>query len=228
MNKIIVLSLGGSLIIPQSGFDIEFLKGFRELIFKKIKKGYRFIIVCGGGQTARNYQAAARSVGNLQPDDIDWIGIHATRLNAHFLRTIFREHAHPVVARDYTEKLPWVESVLIVSGWKPGCSTDYDAVKFAQLYNSRTLINLSNVSHVYDSDPKTNPNAKKLEKMTWAEIRKIVGDEWVPGANVPFDPIASREGEKIGLEVLFAKGTSLEEVEKAIEGEGIVGTIISN
>ncbi|MEK7624933.1 MAG: UMP kinase [Patescibacteria group bacterium] len=227
MNKLIVLSLGGSIIIPPTGFDIEFLKEFRELIIKEVKDGYRFIIVCGGGQTARTYQAAAKEIGTLQPEDVDWMGIHATRLNAHFMRTILRGYAHPIVGRDYTEKLDWTEPVLIVSGWKPGCSTDFDAVKFAELYGGNTVINLSNVSHIYDSDPNKNPKAKKLEKVSWKEIRKIVGDEWIPGANVPFDPIASKEGEKIGLKVLFAKGTDLIEVEKAIEGREIVGTVIS-
>lgn len=227
MKKLIVLSLGGSIIIPPTGFNIEFLKKFRELIVKEVKNGYRFIIVCGGGQTARSYQAAAKEIGTLQPDDVDWMGIHATRLNAHFIRTILREFAHPIVGRDYTEKLNWTEPVLIVSGWKPGCSTDFDAVKFAELYGGNTVINLSNISHIYDSDPNKNPKAKKLEKVSWKEIRKIVGDEWVPGANVPFDPIASREGEKLGLKVLFAKGTDLKEVEKAIEGKESVGTMIS-
>lgn len=227
MQKLIVISLGGSIIIPSTGFNFEFLKKFRQLIIDETKKGYRFIIVCGGGQTARSYQAAAKEIGQLQPEDVDWIGIHATRLNAHFMRTILRDYAHPIVGRDYTLKLNWTESVLIVSGWKPGCSTDFDAVKFAELYGGNTVINLSNVSHIYDSDPNKNPKAKKLEKVSWKEIRKIVGDEWVPGANVPFDPIASKEGEKLGLRVLFAKGTDLAEVEKAIEGREIVGTVIS-
>ncbi|MFA6105393.1 MAG: UMP kinase [Patescibacteria group bacterium] len=225
-HKIIVLSLGGSLIIPQTGFNTDFLIGFRELIVKKIKDGYRFIIVCGGGSTARSYQRAALAISHLMPEDIDWIGIHATRLNAHFIRTIFREYAHPVVARDFNEKLPWVEPVLVVSGWKPGCSTDFDAVKFAELYESDTLINLSNISHIYDSDPKMNPKAKRLDRVTWSQMREIVGDIWVPGANAPFDPVACKEGQKMHLKVLFAMGTDLAEVEKAIEGKAITGTII--
>lgn len=227
MSKIVVLSLGGSLIIPSAGFNIEFLQGFRKLITKKIEKGYRFIIVCGGGQTARSYQAAAREIGNLQPDDIDWIGIHSTRLNAHFIRTILRAHSHPVVARDFTKKLEWTEPVLVTSGWKPGWTTDYCAVKFAELYDAKTVINLSNVSHIYDSDPRSNPKAKKLEKVSWAEVQTIVGDKHIPGANLPFDPIASKEGEKLGLKVLFAKGTDFQSVNNAIEEKEIVGTVIS-
>lgn len=226
MKKLIVLSLGGSIIIPPTGFNTEFLKNFRKLIIKEVKKGYRFIIVTGGGQTARAYQAAANSLSHMQPDDIDWIGIHATRLNAHFIRVILRDRAHPVVIRDFTVPHPWTESVLVASGWKPGWTTDYCAVKFAELYDAKTVVNLSNVSHIYDSDPKKNPKAKKLQNISWKEIRKMVGNKHVPGANVPFDPIASKEGEKLGLIVIFAKGTDLEQVENAIEGREVVGTVI--
>jgi uridylate kinase len=57
-------------------------------------------------------------------------------------------------------------------------------------------------------------------------MREIVGENWVPGSNIPFDPAACKEGEKMGLRVLFTKGTELEEVKKAIEGREISGTII--
>ncbi|MBU0546355.1 UMP kinase [Patescibacteria group bacterium] len=225
-NKLTVISLGGSLIAPKEGFDIEFLKNFRDLIVKFIKNGHKFIIVCGGGQTARNYQSAARGAGELQADDIDWMGIHATRLNAHLMKTILRDYAHPIVIKNPTLKTEWDEQVLLAGGWKPGWSTDYDAVKLAELYGAKTLINMSNISYVYDDDPRANPEAKKIENISWSDFRKIVGDEWSPGANTPFDPVASKEAEKLGLKVIFVKGTELSEVKKAILGKDYLGTTI--
>lgn len=227
-NEIFVLSLGGSLIAPKDGFDLEFLKGFKSLILKFVKKGARFIIVCGGGQTARSYQAIAREIGELEAEDIDWIGIHATRLNAHFMRTVFRRWAHPIVVKDPTRKLQWKEKILVGSGWQPGCSTDFDAVKLAELYGAKLVINLSNIAYVCDKDPKKFPNAKKLEKISWANYRKIVGDKWSPGANWPFDPVASKEAEKMKLKVIVMDGANLQEVEKAIGGKKIKGTIIND
>lgn len=225
-NKIVVLSLGGSLIIPKDGFDLKFLKGFKNLILKFVKKGTRFIIVCGGGHTARSYQAIAKDIGELTPEDIDWIGIHSTRLNAHFMRTIFRKWAHPIVVKDPTRKLQWTEKILVGSGWKPGWSTDFDAVKLAELYGAKLVINLSNVAFVCDKDPKKFPDAKKLEKISWANYRKIVGDKWSPGANWPFDPVASKEAEKMKLKVIVMDGTNLSDVEKAIGGKKFKGTEI--
>lgn len=227
-NRITVLSLGGSLIALKDGFDIKFLAGFKRLILKFINRGRRFIIVCGGGQTARSYQSIARELGELTAEDIDWIGIHATRLNAHFMRTIFRQWAHPIVVKDPTRKLKWKEEILIGSGWKPGWSTDYDAVKLAELYGAKTVINLSNIEYVYDKDPRKFKDAKKLTKISWPDFRKIVGDEWNPGANLPFDPVASREAARLGLNVVVMEGTNLKEVERAIKGGRFKGTIIGH
>lgn len=225
-SGLVVLSLGGSLIVPKSGFDLEFLRNFKEMIVEFINQGKRFVLVCGGGNTARTYQNAVREVGELTPEDVDWIGIHSTRLNAHFMRTIFRDYAHPIVVKNPTLRMEWDEQVLIAGGWKPGWSTDYCAVKLAELYDAKRVLNLSNIEYAYDSDPRTNPNAKKIEKISWADFRKIVGNVWNPGANTPFDPVASREAERIGLTVGILRGTDLEEVRKAITAEEFKGTVI--
>jgi len=53
-----------------------------------------------------------------------------------------------------------------------------------------------------------------------------VGDEWVPGKNVPFDPIASRHAQKIGIKVICAAGKDLANLEHIIRGEDFTGTTI--
>jgi len=54
----------------------------------------------------------------------------------------------------------------------------------------------------------------------------MVGDKWVPGANVPFDPIASRHAQELGLKVICAEGKNLENLRKIIRGEEFTGTTI--
>lgn len=225
MKKIIVISLGGSVIIPKEGFNLEFLSSFKKVILS-LKNKCRFIIVCGGGQTARAYQKIARETGDLNPEDMDWIGIHSTRLNAQLLRTIFRKYAHPAVVKNPTKKQNWKKPIMFAAGWKPGFSTDYDAVMLAKKYGSKIVINLSNIDYVYDKDPRVNKNAKKMEKVSWSDFQKIVGKKWIPGANLPFDPIASVLAKKNKMKVLFVKGNNLKEVKNAIEGKQIKGTII--
>ncbi len=222
----IIVSLGGSLIVPEE-IDIEFLKEFRELILKHTKLGKKFIIITGGGKTARRYQKAAAEISQLNEEDLDWIGIHGTRLNAHLLRTIFRDVAHPVRVKNPTKKEKFKEPVLVAAGWKPGCSTDFDAVLLAKTYNAKKLVNLTNIEYVYDKDPKKFKDAKPVEKISWADFRKIVGDEWDPGLNMPFDPVASKEAQKLGLEVAIMKGSDLKNFEAYINNEKFKGTVIS-
>jgi uridylate kinase len=115
----------------------------------------------------------------------------------------------------------------VASGWKPGFSTDYDAVLLAERFKADSVINLSNIEQVYSDDPKKNPDAKPIDKISWPDFCRLVGDEWVPGKNVPFDPVASRHASKIGLKVIFAAGRNLENLKKILSGEVFLGTVIN-
>ena len=98
-QETVIISLGGSIIIPDE-VDVRFLRRFRELVLKHARAGKRFIIIAGGGMVCRRYQAAAAKITRLTAEDLDWLGIHATRFNAHLLRTIFRGHAHRRVIKN--------------------------------------------------------------------------------------------------------------------------------
>lgn len=222
----IVISLGGSIVVPPKGIDVAYLAEFRRLILREIRNGVRVILVVGGGSTARAYQAAAAEVTRLEHEDLDWLGIHATRLNAHLLRTVFRDQAQHVVVKNPMRRIVWNRPMLIAAGWKPGRSTDDIAVRLAKRYGASRVINLTNIDAVYDKDPRTHRDAKPLSDLTWAAFRKIVGGKWVPGANAPFDPVASRLAAKWGLEVVIAKGTDLKNLKAILEGKAFRGTRI--
>lgn len=224
-NKMIVLSLGGSLIAPKTGFDLKFLKSFQSFILKQIKNGFRFVIVCGGGNTARVYQKTGREM-KLRANDLDWLGIYATWLNADFVRLLFGRLAHEKIVKNISDKFNWQEPLLFSGGWQPGHSTDFDAVQLAQVYGAKLVINLSNIDYVFDEDPHKFKDAKKIEKISWTDFRKIVGDKWVPGANLPFDPIASREAQEHKIKVAVVRGDNLAEVEKALLDKNFKGTLI--
>jgi len=202
MEKTIIMSLGGSVIVPGK-MDVKFLKNFKKIIEKYVKKNYRFVIYCGGGKIARDYQAAAYKVAELNNLELDWLGIHATRLNANFIRTLFGNLAENFIVKDPTKKINFTKSVLIAAGWVPGWSTDYDAVLLAKNLNIKEIINMSNIDYVYDKDPKKFPDAKRIKKMLWRDYRKISGNKWKAGLNKPFDPVAAKEAEKLGLKVII-------------------------
>jgi len=221
----IVVSVGGSLIVPDH-IDTDFLTNLKALILEKVQRGFTFSIIAGGGKTARRYQDAANAVTPLSPQDTDWIGIHSTRLNAQLLRNIFAGYAHSQIIKNPTIDIDADEPVIIAAGWQPGCSTDYDAVLVARNLGAKRLVNLSNIDYAYDSDPKKNPNAKKIEKISWADFRKLIPDHWDPGLSSPFDPIAAKEAEAIGLEVAIINGAKLEEFSNYLDGKPFIGTTI--
>lgn len=222
-----IISLGGSLVVPEE-IDVAFLKGFRNLILSHVKKGRRFIIIVGGGKVCRKYQKAASQITNLAREDLDWLGIHSTRLNAHLLRTIFRDVAHPVIIKNPTERIQTNKPVIIAAGWKPGCSTDYDAVMLAKNFKVRAVLNLSDIDYVYDNDPDTHRDAKPIKRMSWKDFRKMFGSEWSPGLNAPFDPVASREAQKLGLRAVIVNGRNISNLRRLLEEKEFIGTVIED
>lgn len=229
-QKITVISLGGSLIVPDE-IDWRFVKQFKAVIESQLKKGRRFILITGGGKLARRYQEAALKVTKaLTNDDRDWLGIHATRMNAHFIRTIFRDEAHPRINKnpnDLEDFYAFKEKILVAAGWRPGFSTDYDAVLLGKHFGAKRIINLSNIDYVCDKDPRRFPDAKKLKNISWADFRAMVGEKWDPGMNAPFDPIASRLADEAGMEVAILNGKKMKNLEKCLEEERFNGTLIN-
>lgn len=225
----IIISVGGSLVVPNGGIDKDFLSKFNIFIRKEVKKGKQFFLVVGGGHIMRDYRDAAKHViDDVSNEDLDWLAIHITRVNAHLLRTIFHDIAHPRIIENYDRKLKnWTQPLVIGAGWKPGWSTDYDAVILARDYNGKLIINLSNIDYVYDKDPHVYKDAKIIKKTTWTEMEKIVGDKWTPGLNMPFDPIATKLAKELKLTVIIANGRNFENMDKIINGDPFEGTIIT-
>lgn len=225
-NNKFVVSLGGSLIVPEE-IDTTFLQKFHRTIITQLSKNHSFFIVTGGGKLARRYQQAAKDISTLTRDDLDWLGIHATHLNAHLIRTIFRDYAHPKILTHPRVKESASEKIIVGAGWRPGWSTDYMAVQFAHRYGADTVINLSNIDYVFDKDPSQYPDARPIKQITWTDFRKIVGDTWDPGLNVPFDPIASKLAHRWSIKVVILNGHKLDNFESFLENKPFLGTTIS-
>jgi uridylate kinase len=222
-----VLSLGGSLVVPDR-IDTKFLTDFHDFIRHQVSaKKRRFFIAVGGGTIMRTYRDAAKHVrGSVTNIDLDWLGIHATRLNAQLVRTIFVDIAYPRIIKHFEIILKIDKPVAIAAGWKPGHSTDFCAVTLCQDYGITEVINMTNIDQVYTKDPRKYRDAKPLTDIAWGPYRKIVGDEWTPGLNVPFDPIASQLAQTVGVRVKILNGRNLANLEKALDGKSFHGTTI--
>ena len=227
LKKTIVLSLGGSLIVPGK-VDVKFLKKFRQAILAFVKKGNRVIIVCGGGNICRQYNQAATEINPaVTPVDLDWLGIAATKFNAELVRSVFGNYAYEKVIVNPTLRVKTNKNILIGSGWKPGCSSDKDAVLMAKSYGAKLVINLSNIKYVYTADPRKVKAAKPIKHMSWDDLLHLTGRKWRPGAHVPFDPEASKLAKKLSLQVVVCLGTDLKNLQAIMAGKPITGTVIS-
>jgi uridylate kinase len=235
-SKTIVVALGGSIVHPD-GIDTAFLKKFKKFLVPFLRRGKRFILVVGGGRLARRFQDAAHAVSRLADEDKDWIGIHATRLNGHLLRTIFREVADPVMI-DHRPTLADLRRlkkspyhITIAAGWRPGWSTDYVAMQLATDFGAGEAIIAGKPAHAYDKDPSKYPpgragGAKPFRELSWRDYRKLIPRKWSPGLHAPVDPVGAALGAREGVRAIIIGGRNLANFAALLKGKDFQGTII--
>lgn len=225
----LVISVGGSLIHPRGGISVEFLKQLNAFVRLQLKKDkfLQVFLVIGGGFAAVNHGNLGQNLGrSLTYADYDWLGIHATRLNAHLVRTIFRDIAHPYVLKHYEIIRKVDEQVVVAAGWKPDISTDYCAAVVCEDYKISSLINMTSIGAVYSKDPHTYINAKSINRMTWDEYRNLMKDALTPRMRMPFDIAAAVKAEDLRLKVVVLKGDDFKNIKNYLDGKDFVGTVI--
>lgn len=225
-----VISLGGSIIISKK-IQTQYLKRLYDFINKQINEGKKFILVVGGGSIARDYQKAASQIVDTTNEDKDWLGIHSTRLNAHLLRTIFREQAYPVVLDSPQKQIKKRDlskyALFIASGSRPGWSTDYVAFKLAHRFGHGEVLIATKVPYIYDKDISQFKEAKPIKKLTWNRYAKLLpSDVWTPGMKAPIDPIATNFAIKNKMKCVLLRGTNIKNLENFFSGKKFDGTII--
>lgn len=236
-EKAFVFSLGGSLIIPKERINVLFLKKFKNFITTLLQADNRIVIVVGGGSVNKKYNTASQKITKIKNVDLDWLGIAATKLNAELLRVMFSQYAYSKVLDNPQIRRPDLlgrsglgnrgTQLIIASGWKPGCSSDLDAVLWAKQLRVKTVINLTDIDYVYDKDPDVYKSARPIKNINWSEFIKIVGTKWSPRGNWPFDPVASQLAQRLKIKVVIVNGKNLQNLKNYIDSKKFKGTIIS-
>jgi uridylate kinase len=202
------------------------LKKFIKLICNYIDNGYRFIIITGGGKLIRKYNQSVRQIVKPKEEELDWLGIMATRINAELVRICFANKAYEKILLD-PEILPKTKKPIIIGGgFKPGNSSDLAAVRVAKSIKAKKIINLSNIDYVYDKDPHKYKNAWKITKSSWSDFLSILPKKWQPGINAPFDPVAAREAKDLGLEVVIMNGQKINNLGNYLDNKNFIGSVI--
>jgi len=226
-KKVVVISLGGSLIVPEQ-IDINFLEKFKKII-NKHKNKYDFVIVTGGGSIARKYIKALKLAGKSEHLQ-SMAGIAVTRLNARFLTYIFGKDANEGVPHDMHQ----VKNLLIKNNpvfcgalrYAKHETSDGTSAKLARFFNT-SFINLTLVPGLYTSNPLENKDAKFIPKISWQKFNKRASkSRFKPGQHFVLDQSAARIILKHRIRT-YILGKSLKNLDNLLSGKKFKGTIIS-
>jgi len=226
----IVISIGGSLLTKE--LTSENFKKYADVFLKLRKQGHDLIIICGGGKVCRDYQNIGRGFTD-DNDLLDFIGIMATHINASTLATALGEDIYLIKWKSLDKakkevKEQFGKKILVGGGYDVRTSSGFDAATFAEIVDADLLIKATNIDGVYTADPKKNPNAKKLPKLTHEEFEKIiVQNPQTPGEYRLLDLPATRLIKKMKLKTIIIDGNDPEEIIRAVEGKHN-GTVIES
>ena len=172
-NKLWVLSVGGSRIVPNE-VDYSFLEDFRELI--NSHPSHRFVVVTGGGSTARKYISALKKLGkHTKAQSIE--GIAVTRLHAGFMSRFFGSRANEIIPRSMEKVKNLLRKNQIVfcgaRRYRSHNTSDGTGASLARFLGC-PFINLTNVKGLYSSNPKKNKKARFISKISWKNFKERV------------------------------------------------------
>ncbi|MEX2017572.1 MAG: UMP kinase [Candidatus Pacearchaeota archaeon] len=225
-KKEVVISLGGSLIIPDD-VDVSLLERFKKILLKN-KNKYNFVVVCGGGSIARKYINALKKTG-LNLGFQSFAGISATRMNARFMSYFFKYNQemgipHTMKAvKDYLKK----ENIVFCGAleYKPNQTSDTTSAEVAAFLQC-DFINLTDVPGLYTKNPKQHKDAKFIPKISWKDFDKMASKiEFKPGQHFVLDQTAS----KIILKnktPTYILGKDMSQLDNLLNGKKFKGTVI--
>lgn len=221
----VVISLGGSIIIPDER-DGEFLNRLAGLL-RELARDHELYVVCGGGKVARYYITTGRALGASE-EQLDELGIGATRLNARLLQLALGDLAAPVVPLTVEEAAAagGKGRIVVMGGTTPGHTTDGVSAALAEAVGATRIVNATSVDGVYTADPRKDKDARKHRRLTFQQLQEMLGDHHGAGASGVFDPMGAAIVLRRRIPLLVIAGRDLEEISRAVRGESVNGTVI--
>ncbi len=153
----------------------ELIEEYAKTIKELITRGVKLVIITGGGSIARKYVNIVRRLTSNEAL-ADYVGIMVSRLNAYILATGLGDYAYRKIPTsiDEIEQAYSTGKVVILGGLQPGQSTVTVAILIAEYLGIDKVIDCANIDAVYTDDPKINPEARRLEKISISELLQIL------------------------------------------------------
>ena len=182
MNRVL-LKLSGEALAgdKKTGFDEDTCVAVAKQVKTIVDKGVQVAIVIGGGNFWRG-----RTSNKIDRTKADGIGMMATIMNCMYVSEIFRTEGMdtnvytPFACGTWTKLFSKDEAVADLNAGKvvffaggtghPYFSTDMTMVLRAIEIEADCILGAKAIDGVYDSDPKTNPDAKKYDEVSIDEV----------------------------------------------------------
>ena len=224
--KTIVISLGGSVLVPDIGDNN--IEQYRDIL-SSLKDTCNIYIVVGGGGEARRYIGAARAL-DIDEGTADEIGILVTRLNARLLMLALGRESYPDIPESYNDALIAGESgkIVVMGGVTPAQTTDAVAAVLAERAGADLLINATAVDGIYTADPRKDAAATKIPTLTPDELIGIVqGGRMDAGSNNVIDLVAAKVIQRSRIPMVVLDGRDPEGLLALIQKGVNTGSLVS-
>ncbi|MCS7142692.1 MAG: UMP kinase [Aigarchaeota archaeon] len=224
----LVIKIGGHLISSGGEIDIDSMKSIAKTLMEAYQGDEKWVVVVGGGDGARKYIDAARAAG-ADEATCDSIAIAITRVHAMIFIQFLQPHAHPTVPTDldYLKEALSVSRMVVVGGLWPGQSTFAVAALCAQAARANRMIVATDVDGIYDSDPRVNPNARRLRVADYDTVKRLLlNTSHAAGAYKLIDSVGLSVAERSRMRLLFVNGRDREMLKAAILRDE-AGTVVT-
>ncbi|MEL6815074.1 MAG: UMP kinase [Cyanobacteria bacterium J06598_3] len=181
----VLLKLSGEALMGELayGIDPSIVTAIAQEIAEVVEQGIQLAIVVGGGNIFRGVKGSAAGMDRATAD---YIGMIATIMNAMTLQDALerinvptrvqtaismQELAEPYIRRKAIRHLEKGRVVIFGGGsGNPFFTTDTTAALRAAEISAEVLFKATKVDGVYDSDPATNPEAKRFNTLTYSHV----------------------------------------------------------
>jgi uridylate kinase len=223
----VTICFGGSIVAPDKP-NAELIQEIAGAVRLLRSKKHEVLIVAGGGGPARMYIEAAQKF-EIPRAELDRIGIDVTRLNARMIISALGKIAepNPPTAVEAAVRATFKNKVPVMGGTTPGQTTDAVAAMLARVSGSQLLVFFSDVDGVYTADPKKDPKARKIKRMTAEELVRQFGKvKPQPGMKTIMDPVAAKIIGGAKFRTLVLGVHEIKRLPEIVEGAEHSGTTI--
>ncbi len=219
-----VLRLGGSILA--SPINAQLIRKYADIIKVQVSRKNAVGVVVGGGSMAREYIRAATEL-QLADSRKDALAIKVSRINAQLFNDALGGRLGVSLSIRSALKSISQQGFAVMGGLRPGMTTDYVALLLAKSMEADILLKATDQEGIYDSDPRKNPSAHLIKKLSYKELESVVGTGLhEPGIHSILDPLTVRGLSGTGLKVIVFNGSVPDNLARAISGEA-VGTLVT-